>query len=337
MPIQTGGRGPTRTSRHGLASNLERGNKIQKMKLRCLYISRRQRTFSLRRMRLASSFYPQSIITELSVRSRGLSGATLEQYTVRKSQPFIFSSLIKWTGQFTDTKNAAFPYSLASKENQTIFDEDCVPEDFVLSDPDHLNASQILSLYTHWHLRQRQKLSPFVVLKAGPLHRAAEVKSDKAKGKRKVQWVEVGSDDEDVKSVGEEEAGEEEELSEEDTGFGVERPLQFGPPGRSSVAGPSNLRTKSSSKQKSSTLKQAQDINLEAEKAQNRRSSANKRSSKKRKSEEDSPETPAAKVSKSDPDRKSGRRVAKVHLEEPLAVSNPSQASKEGPKLTDPG
>lgn len=90
-----------------------------------------------------------------------------------------------FAGQFTDQKSAAFPFILAAKEDQEIYDPDCVPDDFVLSDPDHLTVNQISKLYRHWEARQNRRLSPFVVFKPGPHHQAARTKSTKAKGKQR--------------------------------------------------------------------------------------------------------------------------------------------------------
>ena len=111
---------------------------------------------------------------------------TLAQDTVSKScLPNFLFFLMECAGKFTNNKIAAFPYSLAAKDDQQIFDEDCVPEDFVLGDPDHLPAPQIYALYNHWLDRQRRKLPAFVVLNPGPHHQAAEEKSKKPKDKGK--------------------------------------------------------------------------------------------------------------------------------------------------------
>ena len=127
----------------------------------------------------------------------------------------MYSLLIKRTGAFTSNSHAAFPYALASKADQTIFSEDSVPENFILSDPDHLNGFQINDLYSHWLKRQQKKLSPFVILNASPQHKTSIRKSSKAMGKRKMEYVEVDSNDEDVLSdEGEKHKEEEEEQSE---------------------------------------------------------------------------------------------------------------------------
>jgi hypothetical protein len=189
----------------------------------------------------------------------------------------------------------------------------------------------VLSLYTHWLGRQRRKLPAFIVLNAGPHHRPAERKSEKAKGKRKVDWVEVGSDEEEETSSTEDEAAVEKELPEDDTGSGVpeeaERPLKYGPPVKN-VAGPSNWAGPS---------KKGQDANVDADEGRNKRPSANQAHLKKRKPEEDLAETPPAKLLKSMGEGKSRRATAKVQLQETLEtvpVSNPNQASKGGPSLT---
>jgi hypothetical protein len=108
-------------------------------------------------------------------------------------------------GDFVENSKAAFPFTLASKDDQTIFSLDSVPEDFTLSDPDHLNAFKIDLLYNHFLSRQRKGLPPFVVLNGGPLHGQSEKskKSEKAKGKRKAEYVDVG-DSEDDGEVGDE-------------------------------------------------------------------------------------------------------------------------------------
>jgi hypothetical protein len=115
------------------------------------------------------------------------------------------------TGEFTDNQNAAFPYILASKEDQTIFAPDCVPEGFVLSDPDHLQAVHVRALYLHWLKRQEKKLPAFIILNCSPQHQKSERTSAKAKGKRKMEYLEVNSDDEEVESEREDERLEEEE------------------------------------------------------------------------------------------------------------------------------
>ena len=131
---------------------------------------------------------------------RGYIGAVYSVYIC----PILFSYLlITWTGKSTGNRIASFPYILASKENQTVFDPQCVPENFVLSDPDHLHGSQIISLYIHWLARQAKKLPPFIILKS-PIHQEQEDMSAKARGKRKMEYVEVNSEDEEVKSMGEE-------------------------------------------------------------------------------------------------------------------------------------
>jgi hypothetical protein len=264
--------------------------------------------------------------------------------------------LIKWTGQFTDNKIATFPYTLASKDNQTIFDPHCVPEGFVLSDPDHLHGSQIISLYNHWLHRQEQNLSPFVVLKAGPLHRGSDGLSAKAKGKRKVDYVEEQSEDEEVKSMGDDEQGD---PSEHEADFGakvISTGVRVGPP-NGKIAGSSKQGSKGQdhpqlpgtssfpSKTKSIKEKAQQDGNeaaarkkiLPSKKAEKSDTKANdtqaERSktgksakdakSAKRKAEDDLEPGPA-KSSKSDAARKSGRRAEEAPAPEPLAVSNPT-------------
>jgi len=66
----------------------------------------------------------------------------------------------------------------------------------VLSDPDHLKSNSINALYSHLLERQNKGLVPFIVLNPGPHHDRAVKKSDKAKGKAKMKYVEVSEGDE---------------------------------------------------------------------------------------------------------------------------------------------
>ena len=147
---------------------------------------------------------------------RGYVGAV---YRMSMNSFHLLFFLTVGTGEFTGNRRAAFPYILASKDDQTIFSPDCVPKDFQLSDPDHLTTSKIDALYIHLAQRQRKGLSPFIVLNASPLHRTAVKKSSKAKGKEKVKYVDVHTEDEDVKSErggeeGDETGDDDEEESE---------------------------------------------------------------------------------------------------------------------------
>jgi len=85
---------------------------------------------------------------------------------------------------------------LAAKEDQTIFSPDCIPEDFTLSDPDHLPAFKINRLCNHWWGRQRKGLAPFIVLNASPNHgvRSSKKKSEDRKGKGKLKYVGIDDD-----------------------------------------------------------------------------------------------------------------------------------------------
>jgi hypothetical protein len=105
---------------------------------------------------------------------------------------------MQMTGEFTGNSRASFPYSLAAKEDQTIFSPDCVPEGFTLSDPDHLSGVKIVALYSHWLIRQREGLSAFIVLKASPNHgvSGSKKKSEDQKGKGKIKYVDVSTDEE---------------------------------------------------------------------------------------------------------------------------------------------
>lgn len=153
--------------------------------------------------------------------------------------PLLFHLLMHWIGKFTDQKSAAFPYMLASKPQQRIFDKNCVPHDFVLGDPDHITDLKIRELYNHWLDRQQKQLPAFVVLRPGPLHQAARPKSAKSKGKRKLEYLDVNTDDEEVKSPVEEDSLVEEEGHSEPVAGPSQ--VRFGPPTTKphNVAGPS--------------------------------------------------------------------------------------------------
>jgi hypothetical protein len=99
-------------------------------------------------------------------------------------------------GQFTGSKRAAFPFSLASQDGQTIYSTESVPKDFKLGDPDHLTGSQINLLYHHWLGRQQKGLLPFEIINPGPNHEAAVKKmSAKTKGKQKLRYLDVSTDE----------------------------------------------------------------------------------------------------------------------------------------------
>jgi hypothetical protein len=148
------------------------------------------------------------------------------------------------TGDFTGNSRAAFPYILAAKHDQHIFSPECTPEGFTLSDPDHLNGGQIVNLYKHWVARQKKGLAPFIILNAGPNHAVKQEKSVRSKGKKKMEWVDVDSSEED-----EEQRNREDNLGDEQM-----LPLKIGPPRKKSavmpaptqepsqVAGPSTQR-----------------------------------------------------------------------------------------------
>ena len=89
---------------------------------------------------------------------------------------------------------------LQQKKDQNIISPESVPENFTLSDPDHLDIPQINSLYNHWLDRQCKGLPPFVVINPSPLHAHLVKKSSTVKqGKKKKIYVPVRSDDESVK------------------------------------------------------------------------------------------------------------------------------------------
>lgn len=91
-----------------------------------------------------------------------------------------------------------------------------------MSDPDHLNADKIEQLYTHWLRRQTKGLKPFVVLNASPNlggNAKKSQKSEKAKGKEKMRYEDVGSGDGSVQEENEDnmESDEEDEDDEDET------------------------------------------------------------------------------------------------------------------------
>jgi hypothetical protein len=91
-----------------------------------------------------------------------------------------------------------------------------VPEHFRLGDPDHLGSFQIDSLYSHFLKRQSKGLQPFIILNSSPNHGKATKMSEKARGKKKTEYVEVDTDDPEVE---EEKTGDDllGETSQEDT------------------------------------------------------------------------------------------------------------------------
>jgi hypothetical protein len=121
---------------------------------------------------------------------------------------------------------------LASKEDQTIYCEESVPKGFILSDPDHLQGTQIESLYSHWLGRQKKKLRPFIILNASPQHQFSVRKSAKAKGKkRQIDYVPVSTSGEEDSS-----GDDESNLDEEDREEGqISPPIKVGPPNRKSA------------------------------------------------------------------------------------------------------
>jgi len=122
---------------------------------------------------------------------------------------------------------------LASKPQQQIYSPLCVPDGFTLSDPDHLKTSQIDTLYRHLLKRQSKGNTCFKILKSIPHHGVARKLSEKAKGKKKAGYVEVNSDDDEVKSLEDEQPTEEEDENRKENGEGDVTPLvKIGPPGR---------------------------------------------------------------------------------------------------------
>jgi hypothetical protein len=148
-------------------------------------------------------------------------------------------------GEFTGYSKAVFPYLLASAEGQNIYSPECAPDGFSLIDPDHITGMNINLLHNHWLQRQKKKLQPFVILNSGPLHRGLVGKSEKKKGKKKIDYVPVSSDDGDGEDTGAD-GGESEDEND------GRPPPKFGPPGRKqgrlapdtpdNAPGPSKLR-----------------------------------------------------------------------------------------------
>jgi hypothetical protein len=134
------------------------------------------------------------------------------------------------TGEFIGSKTAGFPFVLAAKDDQTIYSPECVPEGFSLSDPDHLLASNIIALYRHWLGRQKKGLAPFIVLNPSPLHGLMIKKSEKAKGKKKADYLDVSDDPVDKGDDEEDEEEEEDDDEDEDEDEPPAPSLKFGPP-----------------------------------------------------------------------------------------------------------
>jgi hypothetical protein len=200
------------------------------------------------------------------------------------------------TGEFTGNKIAAFPYILASKEDQIIYSAECVPGGFSLSDPDHLPAFKIETLYTHWLTRQSKKLPPFIVLNPGPLHISAK-KSEKVKGKKKMEYEEVSTDD------------DEEEVQDSPDGDGGEIgfPLaaKYGPPvGRPKISMAADAEASSSVLLKT-TSKEANGKDADGRAPEGRKT----RTSSKRKRGDEEAENPPQKRSKHDDRKKTGRKT----------------------------
>ena len=124
---------------------------------------------------------------------------------------------------------------LASQENQNIYATASVPDGLVLIDPDHLKLFHIDSLYNHWLQRQSKGLTPFIILNPIPQHVLKKKISKKASGKRKAEYVEVGSEHSDAEGQSEKSGDEDERLRRDD-----QRPerdenaaaVKFGPPER---------------------------------------------------------------------------------------------------------
>jgi len=117
---------------------------------------------------------------------------------------------------------------LASKDRQQIYSPLSVPDGFTLSDPDHLKTYQIETLYRHLLKRQSNGLTCFKVLKSVPHHGVARKLSEKAKGKTKMEYVQVNSDDEEVKSFDDEQ--KEDEMEKDNEEEDVPPSVKIGPP-----------------------------------------------------------------------------------------------------------
>jgi hypothetical protein len=167
--------------------------------------------------------------------------------------------------------------------------------------------------------------------------------SSKAKGKRKMDHVDVRSQDEE---------SPDRDSSENEADFAaniISAGVRMGPP-LGNIAGSSKQRSKGQdhlqvaqqdgnqavAHKKMSPLKKAFKIDTPAEEAQDKRSksrkSAKEAKSTKRKAEQDL-EPGRAKSSKSDRARTSGRTAEGAPVAEPLAVSN--STTTEGQRFTD--
>jgi hypothetical protein len=98
-----------------------------------------------------------------------------------------------------------------------------------LSDPDHLKAFEIDVLYNHWLQRQAKGLTPLVILNSSPQHTVSKKLSEKARGKRKIGYVDVNSDDDDVEDKGERSGGDGEKLVDDEAAEKSPAP-KIGPP-----------------------------------------------------------------------------------------------------------
>ena len=133
-------------------------------------------------------------------------------------------------GKSTGSRTASFPFRLASKEDQKIFSPDSVPDNFILSDPNHLGVPQINSLYNHWLEKQCKGHPPFIMINASPLHAHLTSKSSKVKErKKKMEYVPLGSDDESVKGD-EEDVGDDDDDVQKDEAEDILKAVKRGPP-----------------------------------------------------------------------------------------------------------
>jgi hypothetical protein len=178
------------------------------------------------------------------------------------------------------------------------------------------------------------------MLNPGPHHQAAERKSEKAKGKRKMEYMDVSTSEEEDKSGGEDEQREEEEdafglvergnktaLRDETEGSPppkITSPLvKYGPPRAGASKGHSNRAAHIPSRNESNIVEpKADDPRLRNSKMPKPAKTA---TSKKRKLDAD-PAPPA---------KKSGKSMETVAVEEPVAVSNANLALKEGRPCAD--
>ena len=226
-----------------------------------------------------------------------------------------------------------------------IYQPDCVPDGFTLSDPDHLPASNIILLYRHWLECQKNGLSPFVVLNPSPLHAPMIKKAKKDKGKKKAVYLEVSDDDEDVDGDGDEDCNEDEDEDEDesdddedsrndDSDAEKEDEPKIGPPtGKKNaippskkspikVAGPSSQPFhKPPMKGRSPKTSKGQKLTGKTAKRDEVSIRPTTNSPKKRRAEDELVNNSPKKIQRTSPARKSGRLASKTEVKETDKVS----------------